>query len=149
MYVYAFIKNTHTKKRPNGSISCIVYVNGFFCVETPLVIAFPMKRPGEREVLLLRLAPRRMLGPYRTLKAVRISKRPEPKVECNNSDRHHPFAIIVSHIFAFYSVWFLFLFWNWKKLWKLLLWMNVEKMNKVSPILIFMYLRYQKYYIFI
>ena len=46
--VYAFIKNTHTKKRPNGSISCIVYVNGFFCVETPLVIAFPMKRPGTR-----------------------------------------------------------------------------------------------------
>lgn len=109
MYVYAFIKNTHTPET-KWIYFMQQYVNGFFCVETPLVIAFPMKRPGEREVLLLRLAPRRMLGPYRTLKAVRISKRPEPKVECNNSDRHHPFAIIVSHIFAFYSVRFLFLF---------------------------------------
>ena len=87
MYVYAFIKNTHTPET-KWIYFMQQYVNGFFCVETPLVIAFPMKRPGEREVLLLLLAPRqRMLGPQ-DFEGRSHFQRPEPKVECNNSD--HP-----------------------------------------------------------
>ena len=67
---------------------------------------------------------------HRTLKAIRISKRPEPKVECNNSD--HPRVIIISLLFCVILVFIL----NLKKKWKLLSsWINVEKMNKVSQLL--------------